>query len=74
MEQATSKDGTHIGYERSGTGPPLVEIHGTAADHTRWRSVLPPLVRRVTVIAVELQPQLIITSVEEGIRSFAFYA
>ena len=38
---ATSRDGTPIAYWRSGSGPPLVLVHGTTADHTRWASVLP---------------------------------
>jgi pimeloyl-ACP methyl ester carboxylesterase len=41
METITSTNGTLIAYERSGAGPPLVLVHGTTADHTRWASVLP---------------------------------
>lgn len=36
METVTSKDGTPIAYERTGSGPQLVLVHGTAGDHTRW--------------------------------------
>lgn len=50
---ATSADGTHIGYERSGEGPPLVLVHGTSADRTRWAPVLPQLQQRFTVYAVD---------------------
>jgi hypothetical protein len=39
----TSADGIAIGYWTSGDGPPLVLVHGTAAEHTRWRPVLPLL-------------------------------
>jgi pimeloyl-ACP methyl ester carboxylesterase len=53
MERVTSKDGTKIAYERSGTGPPLVLVHGTAADHTRWAPVLPAFQRHFTVYAVD---------------------
>jgi hypothetical protein len=35
---ATSRDGTRIAFERSGVGPPLVLVHGTSADRTRWGS------------------------------------
>jgi hypothetical protein len=41
MDKVRSKDGTLIAYERSGTGPALDLVHGTAADHTRGASVLP---------------------------------
>jgi pimeloyl-ACP methyl ester carboxylesterase len=53
METITSKDGTRITYRRSGEGPPLVLVHGTAADHGRWRPVLPALEERFTVYAVD---------------------
>ena len=36
METVTSVDGTSIAYERTGSGPPVVLVHGTAGDHTRW--------------------------------------
>ena len=39
MEKAISRDGTAVGYFRSGTGRPLVLVHGTTADHTRWDTV-----------------------------------
>jgi pimeloyl-ACP methyl ester carboxylesterase len=49
----TSADGTEIGYWTSGDGPPLVVVHGTPADHTRWRPVLPYLEPHATVHAVD---------------------
>src|SRR5688572_13143118 len=52
-EHATSPDGTRIAYWRSGSGPALVMVHGTAADHTRWPSVLPLLETHVTVYAMD---------------------
>jgi pimeloyl-ACP methyl ester carboxylesterase len=48
-----SSDGTTIAYVKSGSGPPLVLVHGTAADHARWAPVLPALEKRFTVIAVD---------------------
>ena len=51
--QATSKDGTRIAYWRSGSGPPLVLVHGTTADHTRWAAVLPALEEHFTVYAMD---------------------
>ena len=53
METVASKDGTPIAYRRSGQGPPLVLVHGTTADHTRWRPILPMLEARFTVHAVD---------------------
>ena len=35
----TSSDGTSIGAWRTGTGPNLLLVHGTAADHTRWARI-----------------------------------
>lgn len=48
-----SKDGTQIAAWRSGDGPPLVLIHGAAADHSRWTPVLPALQERFTVFAID---------------------
>lgn len=38
MEKIRSKDGTPIAYERSGTGQPLLLVHGTTADHSSQRN------------------------------------
>jgi len=53
QETVTSQDGTPIAYRRSGEGPPLVLVHGTSADHSRWAPVLPAFERRHTVCAVD---------------------
>lgn len=53
MLSITSRDGTKIAYARSGDGPPLVLVHGTAADHTRWASILAALEQRFTVYAMD---------------------
>src|SRR5215218_8030994 len=53
METITSRDGTPIAYRRGGEGPPLVLVHGTAADHGRWQPILPALEERFTVYAVD---------------------
>ncbi|WP_292518390.1 alpha/beta hydrolase [Methanoculleus sp.] len=53
MDTVRSNDGTLIAYERSGTGPALVLVHGTTADHTRWGRILPMLERTFTVYAVD---------------------
>jgi len=53
LRHVASLDGTRIAVHRSGEGPPLVLVHGAAADHSRWRPVLPALERRFTVLAVD---------------------
>jgi pimeloyl-ACP methyl ester carboxylesterase len=53
IDHVTSKDGTRIGFQRSGSGPPLVLVHGASADHTRWAPVLPALEGRFTVYGVD---------------------
>jgi pimeloyl-ACP methyl ester carboxylesterase len=53
MGKVVSNDGTLIAYALSGAGPPLVLIHGTTADHTRWAPVLPPLEQRFAVYALD---------------------
>ena len=53
METITSKDGTLIAYRRSGEGPPLVLVHGAAANHSRWTPILPAFEERFTVCAVD---------------------
>ena len=53
LEQVASRDGTSIAVWRSGEGPPLVLVHGTTADHSRWAPVLPALEERFTVLAID---------------------
>lgn len=55
METVASGDGTPIAYERTGSGPPLVLVHGTAGDHTRWElgDVRPTLAGHHTVYAMD---------------------
>jgi pimeloyl-ACP methyl ester carboxylesterase len=53
VEHVTSKDGIPIAYERSGKGIPLVLIHGAAADHSRWKPILPDLRKHFAVYAVD---------------------
>jgi pimeloyl-ACP methyl ester carboxylesterase len=48
-----SRDGTRIAYWTTGTGPPLVLVHGGPADHTRWAPLLPHLQPHATVHAMD---------------------
>jgi pimeloyl-ACP methyl ester carboxylesterase len=51
--KVVSSDGTPIAVWRGGDGPPLLLVHGSAADHARWAPVLPALEERFTVLALD---------------------
>ena len=53
MTRVVSGDGTEIADWTSGEGPPLVLVHGAAADHTRWRPLLSYLESYATVHAID---------------------
>ena len=53
MERVTSADGTTIGYGVSGSGPSLLLVHGTTADHQRWTPLLRRLEPHFTVAAMD---------------------
>ena len=53
METVTSADGTPIAYERTGSGSPLLLVHGgAAASHSDWEPVIPQLAECFTVYAM----------------------
>jgi pimeloyl-ACP methyl ester carboxylesterase len=49
----TSRDGTPIAVFTLGSGPPLILVHGTTADHLTWRVSGPLLAERRTVHAID---------------------
>jgi pimeloyl-ACP methyl ester carboxylesterase len=53
MKTVVSKDGTPIAYWRSGSGTPLVLVHGATDDHTLWTSVSPALQQHGSVYAMD---------------------
>lgn len=53
MEHATSADGTRISYERAGSGPPLVLVHGSLSDRSAWAFVRPAFQQHHTVFAMD---------------------
>jgi len=53
LHSVESRDGSVIGFETIGQGPPLVLVHGSTADRTRWTPVLDTLAERFTVHAVD---------------------
>lgn len=53
METILSTDGTTIAYQKTGTGTPLVMVHGTNGSHAHWNLALPQLNQHFTVYAME---------------------
>ncbi|MFC4440142.1 MULTISPECIES: alpha/beta fold hydrolase [Natrialbaceae] len=55
METVRSADGTEIAFERTGSGPPLVLVHGGACDHRFWElsGVRPAFADNCTVYAMD---------------------
>jgi pimeloyl-ACP methyl ester carboxylesterase len=53
MERIASPAGATVSYDRYGSGPPLVLVHGGFSDHrTNWEFVRPLLEKRFTIYAV----------------------
>ncbi len=53
MASVFSADGTRIAYAVTGSGPPLVLVHGSTADHSRWATILPSLNAHFTCYAMD---------------------
>jgi pimeloyl-ACP methyl ester carboxylesterase len=53
MNTILSADRTRIAFEQTGTGAPLLLVHGTNGDHTHWKLVLPYLDSHFTVYTME---------------------
>jgi pimeloyl-ACP methyl ester carboxylesterase len=53
LKHFESSDGTTIACYVAGDGPPLVLVHGTSADHTRWAPVIAALEARFTTYAID---------------------
>src|SRR5690242_1215396 len=53
MTTIVSPDGTRIGYESAGAGPPLLLVHGSTGTRARWSPVLPALTERYAVHAMD---------------------
>jgi pimeloyl-ACP methyl ester carboxylesterase len=53
MHWIVSDNGVRLSYEREGTGPPLVLVHGAFSDHqSNWELVRPAWSRLFTVYAI----------------------
>jgi pimeloyl-ACP methyl ester carboxylesterase len=53
IETVRSKDGTSIAYERRGHGPPLVMVHGSTVDHSRWGGVVSKLAAHFSLYLID---------------------
>lgn len=53
VESTVAPDGTRIAFSRTGDGPPLLLVHGTGADRSRWKPILPALEERFSVYSVD---------------------
>jgi pimeloyl-ACP methyl ester carboxylesterase len=53
MHQVNSKDGTKIGFQQSGSGPSLLLVHGTTADHSRWSAISVHFEQHFTVYSMD---------------------
>lgn len=53
MQRVASPTGAVVSYERYGSGPPLVLVHGAFSDHhTNWELVKPHFEKLFTVHAI----------------------
>ena len=53
MLSVTGPGGIEVSYDKSGSGPPLVLVHGSFSDHrTNWEFVKPLFEKRFTVYAM----------------------
>ena len=53
MHKVQSADGTTIAYEIRGQGPPLVMVHGSSLDHTRWGPSINRLAEHFTLLLMD---------------------
>lgn len=53
MDTITSTDGTTIAVERTGSGPPMVLVHGTTLDRASWNLVRPRFEDQFAVYAMD---------------------
>ena len=54
MQHSAPTDGFRLAYERSGSGAPVLLLHGWPGDHTDWDQLVPSL----TDVADVLRPDL----------------
>jgi pimeloyl-ACP methyl ester carboxylesterase len=55
MHQEVSVDGFRLAYDRTGSGPPVLLLHGWPGDRTDYREVVPLVSARADVIVPDLR-------------------
>ncbi len=55
MATTTSPDGVEVAYEVTGSGPPLVLVHGLIESRRAWDPLVPALAEDHTVVAVDVR-------------------
>lgn len=55
MTTCTADDGTTLAYETTGSGPPLVLVHGITESSATWAPLVPALAEDHQVIVVDLR-------------------
>jgi pimeloyl-ACP methyl ester carboxylesterase len=53
MGFVVTSDQTRIGFERHGTGPPLLLVHGGLGDRTRWNPLVEEIKDHFTIYAMD---------------------
>jgi pimeloyl-ACP methyl ester carboxylesterase len=53
LQVVVSSDRTPIACWRRGEGPPVLLVHGSGEDHTRWRAIGRALADRFTVVTID---------------------
>ena len=55
MQYSAPTDGFRLAYERSGSGAPVVLLHGWPGDHTDWDQLVPGLADHADVLRPDLR-------------------
>jgi len=53
IESTIAPDVTRIGCSHTGSGPALLVVHGTGADRSRWKPILPALEESFSIYCVD---------------------
>ncbi|SFQ27404.1 haloacetate dehalogenase [Roseivivax halotolerans] len=73
MTEFADIDGTRIAYERQGSGPPLLLLHGFPQTRAMWRAIAKTLAQSFDVIAADLRGYGA-SDKPEGVKAMSFRA